>query len=173
MTHKYNNYLYVFEPRRSVTTNQKMVSTQTYSEGFLQCLNLRTNKTKLSNHSLTIRSTQKPVASVATHVCVPMLIAPLHLAPGLPDTPHHGLLQCVGSSSALGPVHVGGHVGQADVELGVPLQRATCHREVLVTPLLYDHHLDCGAPDPGPARPAPLHHVHPALAEVGLHEAAE
>ena len=122
MTHKYNNYLYVFEPRRSVTTNQKLFSTQTYSEGFLQCLNLRTNKTKLSNHSLTIRSTQKPVASVATHVCVPMLIAPLHLVPGLPDAPHHGLLQCVGPGAALGPVHVSGHVGQADVELGVPLQ---------------------------------------------------
>ena len=101
-----------------------------------------------------------------------MLIVPLHLVPGLPDAPHHGLLQCVGPGAALGPVHVGGHVGQADVELGVPLQRATCHREVLVTPLLYDHHLDCGAAQPGPARPAPLHHVHPALAEVGGHEAA-
>ena len=100
-----------------------------------------------------------------------MLIVPNHLGPGLPDAPHHGLLQCVGPGAALVPVHVGGHVGQADVELGVPLQRATCHREVLLTPSLYDPHLDGGAAHPGPARPALPHHVHAALAEVGLHQA--
>ena len=51
------------------------------------------------------------------------------------------------------PVQEGGHEGEADVEVGVPLEQ--------------------GAAQPHPAHPAILVHIEPALAKLGGHHPAD